>query len=156
MDAKVSAITDTEQTWVRQQLAAAAQFVTDYGSRHAVQEPAVQEPGVQDHSGSGLAALDHAWASWLDRQIVDPQDPNPVINAVGIAFGQALIDALDGFCWVVATDAQGSDLAVSGPPGSGDVLVYPANVVAKRYESRTAVFLAALHAEMVRDIEQLR
>jgi hypothetical protein len=152
VDAKVSALTDTEQAWVQQQLAAAARFVSDYGSARG---------------GSGLAALDHAWASWLDRQIVDPQDPNPVINAVGIAFGQALIDALDGFGWVIASDAQGSDLAVSGLPGSatgsarklaaaGDVLVYPANVVAKRYESRTAVFLAALHTEMVRDIQQLR
>jgi Domain of unknown function (DUF3806) len=146
VDANVSALSDAEQAWIRQQLAAADQFVTDYGSARVVQEL----------GGTGLAALDHAWASWLDRQVVDPQDPNPVINAVGVAFGEALIGALEGFGWVIATDAQGSDLAVSGLPGSGDVLVYPANVVAKRYESRTAVFLVALHAEMVRDIEQLR
>jgi hypothetical protein len=141
VDAKVSALTAAEQTWIQEQLAAAAQFVGDYGS-----------PRVSP----GLAALDHAWASWLDRQTVDPHDPNPVINAVGVAFGQALIDALDGFGWVIATDDQGSDLAVSGLPGSGDVLVYPANVVAKRYESRTDTFLVAVHAEMVRDIRRLR
>lgn len=140
MDAKVSALTGAEQTWIEQQLAAAAQFVTDYGSTRA---------------GPGLAALDHAWASWLDRQVVDPEDPNPVINAVGIAFGQALVDALEEYQWVIATDEQGTDLAVSGPPGTADVLVYPANVVAKRYETRTSVFLVGLLDEMVRDIRQL-
>ncbi len=140
VDAKLSALTAAEQTWIADQLAAAARFVTDYGS---------------GKFAGGLAALDHAWASWLDRQSVDPQDPNPVINAVGVAFGQALIEALQGFGWVIAADDQGSDLAISGPPDAGDVLVYPANVVAKRYESRTQVFLVDLHAELVRDIQAL-
>jgi Domain of unknown function (DUF3806) len=140
VDAKLSALSAAEQTWVADQLVAAERFVADYGSGKFT---------------GGLPALDHAWASWLDRQSVDPQDPNPVINAVGVAFGQALIEALEGYGWVIAADGQGTDLAVSGPPDAGDVLVYPANVVAKRYESRTSVFLVDLHAAMVHDIRAL-
>ena len=141
MDATVNPLTDVEQEWVRSQLAAAARFVADYGSRrHA----------------AGLDALDHAWASWLDRQSVDPEDPNTVINAVGVALGQALVEALDGFTWVIAADADGQNLAIFGLPGAGDVLVYPANVVAKRYESREIPFLQSTHDAIVAEVRQLR
>jgi Domain of unknown function (DUF3806) len=140
VDAKVNQLTEDERQWVQLQLAAAAQFVTDYGSeRHP----------------SGLDALDHAWASWLDRQSVDPEDPDTVINAVGVAFGQALVDAIAGFAWVIAEDADGTDLAVYGLPGAGDVLVYPANLVAKRYESREQEFLQAAHDAIVAEVGQL-
>ena len=46
-----------------------------------------------------------------------------------------------GLRWVIAADKHGADLAVFGLPGSGDVLVYPANFVAKRWEWREADFL---------------
>ena len=139
MDAKVNAITDVEREWVAGQLAAAGRFVADYGSpRHP----------------AGLDALDHAWASWLDRQSVDPEDPNTVINAVGVAFGQALVDS--GFAWVIAEDADGTDLAVFCLPGAGDVLVYPANLVAKRYEAREQQFLQATHDAILAELAQLR
>jgi hypothetical protein len=141
VDARVSPLTDTERAWLNSQIEAAARFVADYGSARHPQ---------------GLDALDHAWASWLDRQLVNPEDPNTVINAVGVAFGQALIEALDGFEWVIAEDDGGRDLAVYGLPGAGDVLVYPANVVAKRYETRVATFLQAIHAAMVNEINELR
>lgn len=141
MDATVNPLTETEREWLTAQLAAAAQFVADYGS---------------DRHPAGLDALDHAWAAWLDRQSVDPEDPNTVINAVGVAFGQGLIEALDGFSWVIAEDADGRDLAVFGLPDTGDVLVYPANVVAKRYESREQQFLRATHDAIVAEVGQLR
>jgi Domain of unknown function (DUF3806) len=141
VDATTSPLTDVEQEWVRSQLAAATRFVADYGS--------------QRHT-AGLEALDHAWASWLDRQSVDPEDPNTVVNAVGVAFGQALVETLEGFTWVIAADEAGRDLAVFGLPGTGDVLVYPANVVAKRYESREPWFLQATHDAIVAEVRQLR
>jgi hypothetical protein len=140
VDATISPLSEAEQAWIRAQLTAAAQFVADYGSKR---------------TAPGLESLDHAWASWLDRQNVDPEDPNPVINAVGVAFGQALIDSLDGFGWVLAEDAQGTDLAVYGLPGVADVLVYPANLVAKRYERREPWFLRTTHDEMVAQIRGL-
>jgi hypothetical protein len=141
VDATVTPLTDAEREWIKGQLAGAARFVEDYGSpRHP----------------TGLDALDHAWASWLDRQSVDPEEPDAVINAVGVAFGQALVDAIEGFSWVTAEDSNGSDLAVYGLPGAGDVLVYPANLVAKRYESGEQAFLAAAHDAIIAEIGQLR
>ena len=139
MDATVKPLTDVEREWLRSQLAAAARFVADYGS--------------QRHP-SGFDALDHAWASWLDRQSVDPEDPDIVINAVGVAFGQALVNTIEGFDWVIAEDADGTDLAVFGRPGAGDVLIYPANVVSQRYGSREQ--LRAAYDTAVSEISQLR
>lgn len=141
MDATVTPLTDAERAWIKDQLAAAARFVEDYGSRRHPE---------------GLDALDHAWASWLDRQSVDPEDPNTVINAVGVALGQALVEALEGFEWVIAEDGQGTDLAVYGLPDAGDVLIYPANVVAKRYEARNALFLQSVRDAIVEQVRQLR
>jgi hypothetical protein len=46
-----------------------------------------------------------------------------------------------GLAWVIASGKNGSDLAVYGLPGKGDVLVYPANFVAKRWERREKNFL---------------
>ena len=141
VDATVKPLTATERAFVAEQLRAVPAFLSDYGSsRHA----------------AGLEALDHAWASWLDRQQVDPGDPNPVLNVVGVSFGQALVDALAGFDWVIAEDSGSTDLAVFGLPGAGDVLFYPANLVAQRYQSRTAWFLQATFAELVEQVNGLR
>ncbi len=141
MDTTVTRLTDAEQTWVDQQPAGAARFVEDYGSMR---------------STAGLEALDHAWAAWLDRQLVDPEDPNTVINAVGVALGQTLVDALEGFEWVIAEDDEGTDLAVFGMPGEGDVLVYPASLVAKRYEAREPMFLQSTRDAIVEQVRRLR
>jgi uncharacterized protein DUF3806 len=140
VDAKVTQLTGAEQDWLKAQLAAAAQFVEDYGSHR---------------TAAGLESLDHAWASWLDRQTVDPSDPKPVLNAVGVALGQAIIEALSGFDWVIAEDADGTDLAIYGLPGTGDVLIYPEDLVAQRYETREQWFLQTIRDQVVAQVKQL-
>lgn len=82
--------------------------------------------------------LDEAWTSGLSAAASG--DPNGLINAIGIAFGQVLVDRL-GFRWVIATDDYGTDLGVVAAEGTGDVLVYPANFVAKRFEERRTAFV---------------
>jgi hypothetical protein len=140
VEAKVSALTEAHETWLREQLEAVKAFVADYGSNRA----------------DGVAEVEHAWASWLDRQNVDPADPEPVINAVGVYFGQVVIEALTGFGWVVAEDEAGTDLAVFGLPGAGDVLIYPASVVAQRYESRDGFFLQSGRDEIVAEVRAIQ
>jgi len=140
VDTTVSPLSDDERAWVSVQLEAARQFVADYGSTRTMD----------------LATLEHAWASWLDRQAVDPEDPEPVINAVGVYFGQSLVDSLDGFDWVHTEDEAGVDLAVFGLPGAGDVLIYPANVVSERYHSRDAAFLVSGHDRILQQIAEMR
>jgi len=57
-----------------------------------------------------------------------------------------------GFEWTIAADDQGTDLAVRALPGRGDVLVYPANFVAKRWERRESNFLAACFQAIRKDV----
>ena len=80
---------------------------------------------------------------------------NGVINAVGITFGQFLVDNL-GLKWVIATDDEGSDLAVYGLPGKGDLLVYPANFVAKRWERRETNFLESSYRQIAEQVKTLQ
>jgi hypothetical protein len=140
VDTTVTPLSDDERQWVATQLEAARAFVADYGSARTIDLPAIE----------------HAWASWLDRQAVDPDDPDPVLNAVGVYFGQSLVDSLDGFDWVHTEDDAGVDLAVFGLPGAGDVLIYPASVVSERYASRDAAFLVSGHETIVQQVAELR
>jgi len=79
-----------------------------------------------------------------------------VLNAVGVYFGQSLVDSLDGFEWAHTEDEAGVDLAVYGLPGAGDVLVYPANLVAQAYGSGDASFLVSGHAKVLQQIAEMR
>ncbi len=124
-----SDLSDAERKWIAAQLEGARQFV-------AAISPA-------DAAGPmTLDVLDRAWAAWLGRDASDQAEVNAIINMVGVQWGQMLVDRL-GFVWIIASDGQGSDLAVRALPGQGDVLLYPANFVAKRWEKREANFLAA-------------
>jgi hypothetical protein len=115
-------ITPTEASWIAARLSDAAHLCAVSGVESLTPE-----------------LLDGAWTAGLS----DPAsgDANFLINAIGIAFGQVLVDRL-GFRWVIATDDYGTDLAVVAAEGNGDVLVYPANFVAKRFETRSTGFLA--------------
>jgi Domain of unknown function (DUF3806) len=133
-------LTEDEKVWVEAQLEAAERFVADYGS---------------GRGGAGLAALDHAWASWLDRQSVDPEDPDAIINAVAVALGQALVDAVDEFVWVTVYQDGDTDLGVSGLPAL-DVLIFPADLVAKEYEAKAQTFLERTRDTLVAEVAEIR
>jgi hypothetical protein len=139
VEASLMALTAEEQAWVAAQLEAADRFVADYGS---------------DKVGTGLEALDHAWASWLDRQSVDPEDPESIINAVAVALGQALVDSISALSWVTVYQDGDTDLGVSGLPAI-DVLIFPADVVAKEYEAKAQTFLVRTRNTLVGEITAL-
>jgi hypothetical protein len=96
--------------------------------------------------------LDQLVVRWLDDD-ESRVDINTVVNAVGISFGSHLA-AAGGLDWVIATDASGSDLALHGQPG--DIIVYPANTVAKRLVAQEHGFVNILLREMTNSIEQRR
>lgn len=100
-----------------------------------------------------LAALDRAWAVGCAELRESNGDPNPLIQALGIAFGQHLLER-HGLEWVVATDPVGTEMAVYGE--IGEVLVYPLNLVAKRWQRTEGAFLVALAAAMDADLATLR
>jgi hypothetical protein len=127
-----------EATWIKTQLENASKFVESFSSQD------FERPLT-------LSALDRAFTAWVASEPVDTDLINAVINYVGIAFGQALVDGI-GLKWVIANDDQGSDLAVYGFPGHGDVLVYPANFVAKRWERRETNFLEKAYQQIGQDV----
>jgi len=131
-----------ERAWIESQLDNAAAFVEMFSPKDAGQPLT-------------LAALDRAFAAWIAAQdIGDPALINGIINSVGIAFGKFLVDGF-GFDWVIATDVHGSDLAVYGLPGKGDVPVYPANFVAKRWERREANFLVESYQKISNQVQAI-
>jgi hypothetical protein len=141
MDQTISDLTEKELGWLSAQKQAAVRFVNAMSLRDAGQPVS-------------LAGLDRAFGSWMASEPSGAREINDVINAVGVTFGEFLVENA-GLRWVIATDEHGSDLAVFGLPGKGDVLVYPANLVAKRWERRESNFLENVHREIVTKVHAL-
>lgn len=129
--AEVDALTEIEVHWVETQLAVAIDLAETYTG---TSEPL---PSLER-----MAATLRGW-----RARPEPGDPdvNAVINALGIAFGEHL-RRTTGLGWVIAADDQGTDLALHGQPG--DILIYPANAVAKRVVAGEDDFFGYLHRSM--------
>lgn len=138
MKQKIVPVNESEIGWIKAQLENASRFVEGFWQKDA------DKPLT-------LAALDRAFASWIASDPTQTDLINNVINCVGVAFGQSLVDEI-GLGWVIAIDDQGSDLAVFGLPGRGDVLVYPANFVAKRWERRETNFLEKAYQQIGHDV----
>jgi hypothetical protein len=139
---RIEDLNDAERDWLASCIDGARQLIAAYSPAD------VSRPLDAD-------VLDRTYAAWLATGETDPDRVNQVINAVGFAFGQLLVDAA-GFRWVVATDPYGCEMALLALPGRGDVLVYPSNMVAKRWQSRETGFLLPLFGvitQQVRDVE---
>jgi hypothetical protein len=134
-------LTDAERQWVQNHPDRLPRFVEAYSPADSGQP-------------ISLEILDRAFAAWLGQSVEDKSLIKPTINIVGIHFGQFFVEQA-GFRWVVATEQQGTDLAVLALPGKGDVLVYLANFVAKRWERRETDFLARSFAAICEQVEQI-
>jgi hypothetical protein len=142
VEQRIEDLNDAEREWLASCINGARELVAAY-SPADVSRPI--DAGV----------LDRTYAAWLATGETDTDRINQVINAIGFAFGQLLADAV-GFRWVVAADQYGCEMALLALPGRGDVLVYPSNMVAKRWQSRETMFLAPLFGvitQQVRDVE---
>jgi hypothetical protein len=107
---------------------------------------------LEPHDRMGPEDLDAVWSQWI--ALWRPgEDPNPVINALGLALGSYLIDRAD-LSWKVVEDEYGTEIAIHGQPG--DILIFPTNLVAKRFESRTTEFFVAIVAELETRVATLR
>lgn len=105
----------------------------------------------------GVAALDELYAGWYEEWAAQPkdarEDPNDMINAVGLTFGQALVDGI-GLDWAIVTDEQSTEIAVHGQPG--DILVFPPNLIAKRFEHGETRFLQMVYDGIAAQVAELR
>jgi hypothetical protein len=98
------------------------------------------------------AHLDAAYSAWLSIHQRGVGDPNPMINAFGIAFGQYLVDIV-GLEWKAVSDDYGTEIAVYGKPGN--IIVFPTNLVAKRYEKNETGFFEPLFTNLNAQIEKV-
>ena len=115
------------------------------------------QTGEESQAPPDARRLDEVFGAWLREWNATPgeerDDPNAYINAVGLAFGQSLVDTL-GLEWAVVTDEYGTEIAVRGQPG--DLLVFPTNLVAKRFETDETHFLAEIEAGVAARVRELR
>ncbi len=143
MKQKIDELNEDEVAWVKTQLENAAKFVEGFSAADSAQPLT-------------LAALDRAFAAWSASDPTEVELINAIIDYVGIAFGQVLVDGIGlGLRWVIATDEYGSDLAIYGLPNQGDVLIYPKDFVAKRWEKHETNFLEEMYPKIAHDIREL-
>jgi hypothetical protein len=129
---RIMDVNEAERTWIAGNQQVVRSFATDCGV--LTDEFAPLDPPV----------LDAAWAAWLEMHLRGEEDPNSIINAFGMAFGQVLVDRL-GLRWKIVSDAV-TEIALHGQPG--DIVIYPQNLVARRYIARSTRFFAELATEM--------
>jgi len=137
----ITDLNESERKWLRGNFELAGAIAQAYGLP--------VEPGDR----LDPKTLDVAWTAWLGSHNHGVDDPNPYINAFGIALGQHLVDHL-GLEWKVVQDEGGTEMAVWGKVG--DVLVFPANLVGKRYVARTTDFFAAIASQIEERVHQVQ
>lgn len=165
MPNKIEPLTADKQAWINGQIEEARKFVDTFSPEDA------DGPIM-------LRVLDRAFAAWTEtvaaekgvgnllceapfgpfrQKVLDPfsRRISETVDVVGVAFGQILVEALD-LQWVVHTDEQGSQLAVHGLPGEGDVLVFPQEFVAKGREKGETGFLHPAYQSIARHLKMLR
>ncbi|MGN6695968.1 MAG: DUF3806 domain-containing protein [Aquihabitans sp.] len=135
---ELSPLSISESQWRGQQLEAARRLAERYCDTSEMPP--------------SLASLDVTIAAWFDDRSPDRADVNDLVNAVGIAFGHHVAPAT-GLTWVLATDENGSEIALHR--AEGDVLVYPTNLVAKRIVNDERSFLQPMHDELVARIRTI-
>ncbi len=140
MAPRIEQLTEAEHQWIDAHLNVAKVFVATYSPEDA-------------NSPLTPAALDRAFSVWLLVGETDTEQINTIINAVGIAFGGFLLK--QGFAWVIASDEHGSEIAMLALPGKGDVVIYPTNFVAKRWEQKVDHFLEKALTEIVERMSKL-
>jgi hypothetical protein len=142
MEQKISELNDKEVEWINNQLEEAKLFIKIFSPEDEGKE-------------IKLAILDKAFGAWIATKPTDIQQINGTINKVGIAFGQKMVDNL-GLKWVIATDRYGTELAVYGYPKRGDVIIYPANFIAKRWERKESNFIEQAYKNIEKEIKNIK
>jgi hypothetical protein len=138
MKQQIETLNQDELAWITQNIELARKAVSAYAGEASQLDP---------------AGLDRTVLAWSARREDDRIDPNALANALGIAFGQYLVDGLQ-MTWAVVTDEHGTDIAVHSAPS--DMLVCPTAAVAKRISKGELPFFADLYEQLSGDIAKIR
>lgn len=77
--------------------------------------------------------VDEAWDDWAAHPQGARPDPNPMINALGVALGDLVCGQVPEARWIAFRDRSGVDLAVT--VGDDGPLTFPTNAVGKRWST---------------------
>jgi Domain of unknown function (DUF3806) len=130
---RVEQLSDGERSWIAENVSAARDIA--------------RQAGLEREGQVTEETLDDLWVL-LRSELAN--DPNQAINLVGLALGQLLVDRF-GLEWVALTDEHGTEAAVRGP---SNLTVFPANFVAKRYETGETNFIAPFVHEVAQKLDQ--
>ena len=111
-------------------------------------------PGEGEEAFS-LLLLDEAFAEWASAEQSEVEAIDATVEVVGAAFGDFLVRGL-GFSWVMVRDEQGTELAVHGLPGEGDVLIFPQHLVAKQGAEPEPNFLTRSYRQISFHLRAIR
>lgn len=108
--------------------------------------------GVDISDAASIASgYDTLFSLWAAAPEGSKPDPNMLINIVGTALGEHLVNSTT-MEWVVATDEYGTELAVRN--AANELLIYPANMVAKRWSAgETGELIPTLIAEVASHVQ---
>ena len=137
MNQKIEQPNRDELEWIADNLAIGKKIVAVYA----------------DGSQLDLDSLDRAVVEWASRKESDRIAANDLVNALGIAFGHILGEAI-GLKWAVVSDQNGVDIALHGNPGN--ILVFPTASVAKRIARAEVPLFRHLYERLSEDIQILR
>ena len=138
-DEPIGELSEHEIEWVTSQLALASRLALQYtGKRERLPPP---------------ETLDGVLSAWLERLPGEREDVDTIVNALGLAFGQNLVER-HGLEWAVLTDQQRTEIALHGQPG--DVRVFPTRLTAGSLERGEAAFFASLFKRIGDDISRAR
>ena len=138
---RITELNSEERAWIEGNIADARAALTASGHR------------LIDGKAIEPSALDTAWSAWLLEWREGEGDPNPVINQFGHAFGDYLVERLH-MEWKVVDDEYGKDAAVVSQ--QGDIVIVPANLVSKRFDTRTSSFFVEVTEGIADQVAKVR
>lgn len=113
----------------------AAELVWTAQQRALVEELCDGSPDAQ-----AVAELfDRVQSTWLTS--ADRPDPEPLVNAFGVALGDLLVQRVPGLAWASLTDASGSRLVLVHP--TTDLLMFPIASVREQWGTAPDRWVAA-------------
>lgn len=103
-----------------------------------------------------LRTADAVIVYWHSQPESARPDPNEVVNAAGVALGDALAKA-HGLEWKIVTDAYGTDMGLWWNDGDGKVLsLAPTHSVAKRFADGRSGYVVELFGQLSAAAAQMR
>jgi hypothetical protein len=124
-----------EEVWLAKHLSEAVQFI----ERHTGSVNGAFDP----------ARLDAAFTGWNGCPVLEREEERVVVNALGTAFGQWLVDT-QSMAWVVLTDGDDDDFGVRH--AQLEITVAPLAIAARRMQSGMNDFFTVLGRLIQREI----